>query len=76
MEVHNSIDCSEGPQQIASVQVDDDDLRKALCLLNLRQRKTFGIVCHWSRNKLKQTISAFKNVVQPLHLFITTGAWV
>ena len=28
MQVHNSTDCSGGPQQIASVQVDDDDLRK------------------------------------------------
>ena len=30
MQAHNSIDCSGGQQQIASVQVDDDDLRKAV----------------------------------------------
>ena len=44
MHVHNSTDCSGGPQQIESVQADDDDLRKAVCLLNLRQCKTFNIV--------------------------------
>ena len=76
MQVHNSTDCSGGPQQIASVQVDDDDLRKALCSLNLRQRKTFNIVCHWVRNKMKQMNSVFENVVEPLHLFITDGAGV
>ena len=74
MQVHNSIDCSGGSQQIASVQVDDDDLRKAVCSLNLRQRKTFNIVCHWARNKLKQMNSVFENVVEPLHLFITGSA--
>ena len=37
IQVHNNIDCSGGPQQIASVEADDDDLRKAVCLLNLRQ---------------------------------------
>ena len=76
MQVHNSTDCSGSPQQIASVQVDDDDLRKAVCSLNLRQQKTFNIVCHWARNKLKQMNSVFENVVEPLHLFITGGAGV
>ena len=76
MQVHNSIDCSGGPQQIASVQVDDDDLRKAVCSLNLRQGKTFNIVCQWARNKLKQMNSAFEDVVEPLHLFITGGVGV
>ena len=64
IQVHNSIDCSAGRQQIASVQVDDNDLRKALCSLNLRQHKTFNIVCHWTKN----------NVVEPLHWFITGDA--
>ena len=44
MQVHNGIDCSGGPQQIVSVQVDDHDLRKAVCSLNLRQCKTFNII--------------------------------
>ena len=76
MQVHNSIDCNGHPQEIAFVQVDDDDLRKAVCLLNLRQCKTFNIVCHWARNKLKQMNSVFENVVELLHLFITGGAGV
>ena len=76
MQVCNSTDCSRVPQQIASVQVDDDDFQKALCSLNLKQRKTFNIVCHWSRNKLKQMKSVFENVVKPLHLLITGGAGV
>ena len=79
MQVHNSIDCSGGSQQIASVQIDEDDLRKAVCSLNLKQRKTFNIVnivCHWARNKLKQMNSVFENVVEPLHLFITGSAVV
>ena len=54
MQVHNSIDCSGGPQQITSVQVDNNDLQKAVCSFNLRQRKAISIVCHWARNKLKQ----------------------
>ena len=74
MQVHNSIDCSGGPQQITSVQVDDDDLRKAVSSRNLRQRKIFNIVCHWARNKFKQMNSVFENVVEPLNLFITGGA--
>ena len=41
MQMQNSIDCSGGPQQIALVQLDDDE--KAVCSLNLRQHKT--IVC-------------------------------
>ena len=76
MQVHNSIDCSGGPQQIASVQVVDDNLRKAVCSLNLRQRKTFKILCHWARDKLKQMNSVFENVVEPLHLVITGDAGV
>ena len=76
MQVHNSIDCIGGAQQIVSVQVDDDDLQKAVCLLNLRQRKTFNIVCHWAGNKLKQMNSVFENVVEPLHLFIKGGGGV
>ena len=79
MQVHNSTDCSGGSQQIASVQIDEDDLRKAVCSLNLKQRKTFNIVnivCHWARNKLKQMNSVFENVVEPLHLFITGSAVV
>ena len=76
MQVHNSIDCSGGPQQIASVHVDDDDLRKAVCSLNLRLRKTFNTVRHWARNKLKQTNLVYENVVEPLHLFITGSVGV
>ena len=76
MQVHNSIDCSGDPQQIASVQVDDDALLKAVYLLNLRQRKIFNIVCPWARNKLKQMNSVFANVVEPFNLFITGGAGV
>ena len=53
IQVQNSIDCSGGPQQIATVQVNDDDLQKAVCSLNLTQRKTFSIVGLWARNKLK-----------------------
>ena len=63
MQAHNSIDCSGGQQHIASVQVDDDDLRKAVCSLNIRQRKTFNIVYQWGRNKLKQMNSVFENIV-------------
>ena len=74
--MHNSSDCSGGPEQFASVQVDDDDLRKKLCSLNLRQHKTINIGCHWAKNKLKQMNSVFENVVEPLHLFITGGAGV
>ena len=44
MQVHNSIHCSGGPQQITSVQVDNNDLRKSVCSLNLRQRKAINIV--------------------------------
>ena len=51
-------------------------IRKAICSLNLRQRKAFNIVCHWARNKLKQMNSVFENVVEPLHLFITGGSGV
>ena len=75
-QVHNSIGCSGDPQQIASVQADDNDLRKAVCSSNLRQRKIFNTVCHWARNTLKQMNSVFENVVEPLHLFITGGAGV
>ena len=71
MQVHNSIDFSGGPEQIASVQVDDNDLRKAVCSLNLRQLKTFNIMCYWARNKVKQMNSVFEIVVEPLHSFIT-----
>ena len=63
MQAYNSIDCSGGQQHIASVQVDDDDLRKAVCSLNIRQRKTFNIVYQWGRNKLKQMNSVFENIV-------------
>ena len=63
MQANNSIDCSGGQQKIASVQVDDDDLRKAVCSLNIRQRKTFNIVYQWGRNKLKQMNSVFENIV-------------
>ena len=76
MQVRNSIYCSGGLQQIASVQVDDDDVWKAVCSLNLRQCKTFNIVCHWARSKLKQMNSIFKNVVESLHEFIIGGAGV
>ena len=76
IQLHNSIDCSGDPHQIASVQVDDDELRKIVCLLNLRQRKTFNIVRHWARNKFKQMHSVFENVVEPLHLFITVDIGV
>ena len=68
--MHNSIDCSKDSKQIASVRVDDDDLRKVECSFNLRKLKAFNIVCYWARNKLKQMNSVFENVVQPLHLFI------
>ena len=45
MQIPNSTDCSGDPQQIASVQIDNDDLRKAVCSLNLRHRKIFNIAC-------------------------------
>ena len=38
IQLHNSTDCSGDSHQFASVHVDDDDLRKIVCLLNLRQR--------------------------------------
>ena len=75
-EASSSSDCSGGPQQIASVQADGDDLRKKLCSLNLTQHKTLNIGCHWAKNKLKQMNSVFETVVEALNLFFTSGAGV
>ena len=78
MQVHNIIDCIEGPQQIALVQADDNDLQKAVRSLDLGQCKTFNIVCQWTNSKLKQVFNLLKccrNVLK-LHVFITGGAGV
>ena len=43
--INNNLDCKSIPQQITSMQVDDNDFRTAVQCLNTKQRDAFNLVC-------------------------------
>ena len=51
VQINNNLDCNSIPQQIALVQVDDNNFRTAVQSLNTKQRDTFNLVCDWARKK-------------------------
>ena len=59
MQMPNSTDCSGDPQQIVSVQIDNDDLRKAVCSLNLRHRKIIQYSMSIGQKQFKTNTHSF-----------------
>ena len=51
----------------------DDVINKHIRLLNGKQRKVFDVLQKWSRDYIKSSRSKTIQVLNPFHLFITTG---
>ena len=48
VQINNKIDCNGILQQIASLQVDDNDFRTSVQSLNTKPRDTSNLVCDWA----------------------------
>ena len=48
VQINNKIDCNGILQQIASLQVDDNDFRTSVQSLNNKPRDTSNLVCDWA----------------------------
>ena len=48
VQINNKIDCNGILQQIASLQVDDNDFRTSVQSLNTKPHDTSNLVCDWA----------------------------
>ena len=51
----------------------DDELRKAVRSLNVKQRITYDVVLSWCRNLIKSANCLTNESIEPIHIFVTGG---
>ena len=51
----------------------DEELRDAVRSLNVKQRIAYDVVLSWCRNSIKSVNCLTKEIIEPIHIFVTGG---